>query len=666
MRARGRDVRVPVLHHPAMSLIAVTGATGYIGTRLVPRLLDAGHRVRCLARSPRKLSDRPWFGDPRVEIVAADLTRPDTLAAALTGCGAAYYLVHAMMSAGADYAEQDRRMAQAFASAAAEARVSRILYLGGLGETGEHLSEHLSSRREVEVQLASGPVPVTTFRAAMIIGSGSASFEILRYLVERLPIMVTPRWVSTESQPIAVRNVLHYLVAALDTPEARQLAYGATAHWLESFGRWQALAWRSDLLARRLANWTCHFAFIAEGAPDQEASHAIQDELIRSARRQLRYFCRADARDVEGQARIGALSLGIVAAIALMPGQAIGEQVAPKPLLRLMDSLAATLEKQLQPDGGHYSRSPAQQFAVICDLAVARQALAASLLGVPHWLQHALDRAAPVLRMLRHGDGGLALFQGAQEGRVDAIDLALERSSATGGSPLLARHVGYARIAAGNALLLMDCGAAAGGDGHAGPLAIELSVGKQRVIVNCGAMIDGGTAWRSAMRATAAHSTLTVSDTSAEPQRGGPAVPQAAVTEQEGAWLVEAQHNGYAARFGLIHKRAIYCDAQGHDWRGEDTLLPAGHHAPERHMFALRFHLHPRVRATISQDQTTVLIRLPDKSGWRFRVRGGQVRLSSSIYVADGETVQRCEQIVIGGSSDAQGAQVRWALQRVA
>ncbi len=219
MRARGRDVRVPVLHHPAMSLIAVTGATGYIGTRLVPRLLDAGHRVRCLARSPRKLSDRPWFGDPRVEIVAADLTRPDTLAAALTGCGAAYYLVHAMMSAGADYAEQDRRMAQAFASAAAEARVSRILYLGGLGETGEHLSEHLSSRREVEVQLASGPVPVTTFRAAMIIGSGSASFEILRYLVERLPIMVTPRWVSTESQPIAVRNVLHYLVAALDTPE---------------------------------------------------------------------------------------------------------------------------------------------------------------------------------------------------------------------------------------------------------------------------------------------------------------------------------------------------------------------------------------------------------------------------------------------------------------
>ena len=454
-------------------------------------------------------------------------------------------------------------------------------------------------------------------------------------------------------------------LAAVDTPEAQQLAYAATEHWLEAFGRWQALAWRSDLLARRLANWTNHFAFIAAGAPDRDASHAIQDVMVRAARRQLRYFCRGGAQDVEGQARIGALSLAIVAAIALMPGQAIGEQVAPKPLMRLMDALAATLDKQMQPDGGHFSRSPTQQFAVICDLAVARQALATSLLGVPHWLQHALDRAAPVLRMLRHGDGGLALFQGAQEGRPDAIELALERSQATGGSPVLARHVGYARIAAGNALLLMDCGAAEGPDAHAGPLAIELSVGKQRVIVNCGAMVDGGTAWRSAMRATAAHSTLTISDTNAEPQRGH-SESQASVTEQEGAWLVEASHNGYAARYGLTHKRAIYCDAEGQDWRGEDSLLPVGPNAPERHMFALRFHLHPRVRATISQDQTTVLIRLPDKSGWRFRVRGGQVRLTSSIYVADGETVQRCEQIVVGGSTDAQGAQIRWALQRVA
>jgi uncharacterized protein YbjT (DUF2867 family) len=136
----------------------------------------------------------------------------------MENCCVAYYLVHSMMVAGAEYRERDRSLARGFAKAAGTAGLERIIYLGGLGETGDRLSEHLASRREVEAALASGRVPVTVFRAAMIIGSGSASFEILRYLVERLPIMITPRWVSTEAQPIAVRNVLHYLVACLNEP----------------------------------------------------------------------------------------------------------------------------------------------------------------------------------------------------------------------------------------------------------------------------------------------------------------------------------------------------------------------------------------------------------------------------------------------------------------
>lgn len=206
--------RAPVSAGPVL----VTGATGYVGGRLVPRLLDAGYRVRCVARSAPKLAARPWASDPRVEIAEADLGDADATAAALRGCQAAYYLVHSMVATGASYAEADRRLAETFAAAAARAGVGRIIYLGGLGEQGQGLSEHLSSRREVELVLAAGPVPVTVLRAAMIIGAGSASFEILRYLVERLPVMVTPRWVTTPSQPIAITNVLGYLVAYLAVP----------------------------------------------------------------------------------------------------------------------------------------------------------------------------------------------------------------------------------------------------------------------------------------------------------------------------------------------------------------------------------------------------------------------------------------------------------------
>ena len=199
--------------------VLVTGATGYLGGRLVPRLLSAGWKVRVVARSPEKLAGREWSRHPDLEIVAADVGDPVQLLSAMRGCGAAYYLVHSMLVAGAGYAERDAELARTFAEQAEAARLERIIYMGGLGETGSGLSEHLASRREVERLLASGAVPVTVLRAAMIIGSGSASFEILRYLVERLPAMITPSWVQTKVQPIAVRNVLGYLVDCLTTPE---------------------------------------------------------------------------------------------------------------------------------------------------------------------------------------------------------------------------------------------------------------------------------------------------------------------------------------------------------------------------------------------------------------------------------------------------------------
>jgi uncharacterized protein YbjT (DUF2867 family) len=199
--------------------VLVTGATGYIGGRLVPRLLEAGLEVVCFARSGRKVRARPWANHEAVRVVEGDVGDERALEAALSGCRFAYYLVHSMEAAGPAYAEVDRKLALAFARACERSGVERIVYLGGLGETGAGLSEHLSSRREVEHALASTSVPVTTLRAAMIIGSGSASFETLRYLVERLPLMVTPKWVRTECQPVAVADVLFVLVKVLSLPE---------------------------------------------------------------------------------------------------------------------------------------------------------------------------------------------------------------------------------------------------------------------------------------------------------------------------------------------------------------------------------------------------------------------------------------------------------------
>ena len=223
--------------------VLVTGATGYIGGRLVPRLLEAKLPVRCLVRDKERLRGKPWFDD--VEVAQADVLHADGLTAALSGVGTAYYLIHSMGAAEAGFEDRDLQAARNFAAAAKEAGVEHIVYLGGLGAGHKGMSKHLASRQATGEALATAGVPVTEFRAAIIVGSGSISFEMVRYLSERLPVMITPKWVETKVQPIAIRDVLSFLQGALERPPT---SHHATRHHIVEIGGPNVLTYREMML----------------------------------------------------------------------------------------------------------------------------------------------------------------------------------------------------------------------------------------------------------------------------------------------------------------------------------------------------------------------------------------------------------------------------------
>ena len=232
--------------------ILIAGASGYVGARLAPRLLAAGFHVRTLARTPAKIAAQPWGQHPRLQIVPGDVLDPDSLQAALSGCQGAFYLVHSMAAAVSDFAAVDRRAAHNFVTAAAQAKVERLIYLTGLGEESDQLSEHLRSRAEVAKIFRQGPVPATILRAGVILGSGSASFEILRYLVDRLPIMITPRWIDTPCQPISIENVLTYLAGCLTQAQTIGATFDIGQEEVISYRRLMEIYAEAAGLRRRL------------------------------------------------------------------------------------------------------------------------------------------------------------------------------------------------------------------------------------------------------------------------------------------------------------------------------------------------------------------------------------------------------------------------------
>ena len=296
---------------PDSKLILITGATGYVGGRLVPRLLSAGYRVRCLVRDPTRLQGRAWLD--QVELAQGDMLQPDSLAAAMRDVWVVYYLVHSLGS-GNDFSERDLAAARNCAQAAGTAGVKRIIYLGGLGNPQANLSPHLRSRQQTGEALCEAGIPVTEFRAAVIVGSGSLSFEMIRYLTERLPVMICPKWVFTRIQPIAIRNVLDYLVAALDCLESagRILEIGGQdvltyAGMMTGYARARGLTRRLiavPVLTPRLSSYWVHLVTPIPAAIAQPLIKGLGNEVIVRDGTALRLFPDIELLDFETSVRL--------------------------------------------------------------------------------------------------------------------------------------------------------------------------------------------------------------------------------------------------------------------------------------------------------------------------------------------------------------------------
>src|SRR5262249_49921559 len=308
-------------------------------------------------------------------------------------------------------------------------------------------------------------------------------------------------------------------------------------------------------------------------------------------------------------------------------------------------------EYQILPDGGHVSRSPQALLEAYRLVVSVMESLSAVGEEPPHILRNAHDRMAPMLRFFRHGDGALALFEGGGEGDARMIAGLLARDEIRGQPFHHARHSGYQRLTAGRALCLLDCAQVPEGafalDAHAGTNAFELSSGADRIVVNCGTGGDSNQSWNWALRATAAHSTLTLADTSSAqvlPEglasrllgprlMGGPSEASTRRIETAQGWTVEAAHDAYGAPFGIRHERQLTLSRQGLALTGADRLVRvAGNGRGPGIAFTIRFHIHPDVRVS-RLDGGGVLLKLPGGEGWRFRAGGGTLEVEESVYL---------------------------------
>lgn len=483
----------------------------------------------------------------------------------------------------------------------------------------------------------------------------------------------SPAW----SQALLGFSWLRHLRAA-DTALARANARALVDDWITYCGRPPATdpggqqaheaGWDAAVAARRLMSWISQSPLILEGA-----DRAFYRRFMKSIGRQAAWLAHALQGGLTGEARL-------LAAVALAELTLCADGL-PSLHKRAQRLLAAELDAQILPDGGHVGRNPRAIVDLLLDLLPLRQAYAARGQEAPQQVLNAIDRMLPMLRMLRHGDGALALFNGMNVTRAETLAtlLAYDDSGGAGAGLLHATHAGYLRMEAGDALALVDVGPAAPRDfsseAHAGCLSFEFSVAGERLIGNCGAPAPNRPALREASRQTAAHSTLVVADTSS--CRFAPSTalsawldaqiiagPRRVEVERDGdGRSVTATHDGYVRRFGLRHRRRLALTPDGLD--GEDQALPTGKRDPAAPAppYALRFHLHPGVAVSPGPDGYGVLLTPPSGAGWLFACDAA-ASIEDSMFFAAPDGPRPCSQIVVT-LADGALKPVRWSLRRV-
>lgn len=438
---------------------------------------------------------------------------------------------------------------------------------------------------------------------------------------------------------------------------ARRQARVLTNHWLDLYGkRWHPVAWAPDIVGTRIAAWIGQHDFFLASADDQ-----LRAATFDSLARQVRFLERVLPGKLVGTDLITAIKGLAYGGLCL---QGMGRVVERARIL-----LTRELPKQVLPDGGHIEHSPARQLVVLRHLIDIRGCFRAAREEVPEALQHAIDRMTPTLRFFRHGDGGLALFNGAQEGEPVLIDTVLGQADARGRPLKSTPHIGFERLTAGRTCILMDTGYPPGpgldDHAHAGTLSFEMSVGRERMIVNCGAHPADMGPWRAALAATAAHSTVTVADTNSTGvnEAGGLSRrPQRVLSqraEANGGTLLEASHDGYRPLFGLTHRRRLYLAESGEDLRGQDVLA-----GPPGHAFAVRFHLHPSVQTAWVEGEAGLMLRLASGALWHLRVSGAEITLEDSIYLGHGTEPRTTRQVVLRAVTGGGETLVKWGFRR--